>query len=129
MVTVAKFDFPEGAHLARMVLANNDIDSYVYDENIIQLYWLYCYAIGGVRLVVRPEDHELAIKVLRSCINSQTDEAYDTISVPSGHLLVWFISVMIGVPCFFFGRRKYYCDRKTNKILSKKPDKQAEETR
>ena len=122
MRTVARFDFPEYAHLARTLLADNEIEAFVFDENLIQLNWLYCYAIGGVRLVVDPGDHADAVRILKSCARTTTEDGYETFSLPAGHLFAVIISLAISVPCFLFGRRTYYVDPRTRKIRSQRPD-------
>ena len=36
------------------------IDALVANESIVRKDWLYCHAIGGLRLMVKPEDAEPA---------------------------------------------------------------------
>ena len=56
MKTIATFSTPEEAHLFRMRLEAVEIPAFVFDENIVQLDWLYSNAIGGVRVQVNEED-------------------------------------------------------------------------
>lgn len=64
MITVATFQSVDEAHLARMRLEGSGIDAVVADENMVQTFWFYSNAIGGVRMQVREEDHAAAIEVL-----------------------------------------------------------------
>ena len=120
MTTAARFDFPEFAHLARTVLADHEIEAFVFDENIVQLNWAYSYAVGGVRLVVSPEDHAEAVKVLQSCARVEMDGKYEVLDIPAGHLIAFFLTFFVG-PCLIFGRQKYFVDPETNRIYSYKP--------
>ena len=52
MQTIATFDFPHQAHVARASLEAAGIPAFVADEHTINMYWLYCQAMGGVRLQV-----------------------------------------------------------------------------
>lgn len=122
MKTAARFDYPEFAHLARTVLANHEIEAFVLDENIVQWNWGYLYAIGGVRLVVDPEDHTEAVRILKSCAWKDMDGKYEKISLPAGHLLIIFLFFFSGAPCLLFGRKTYYVDSQTKKIYSRKPE-------
>ena len=64
MVTIAQFGKPEEAHLLRLRLGAAGIDAHVLDENLVQWYWYYTLAIGGVRVQVHEEDLEAAREVL-----------------------------------------------------------------
>jgi hypothetical protein len=86
MRTAARFNFPEFAHLARTVLGDHDIEAFVFDENLVQLDWLLCNAIGGVRLVVNLADYSEAVRILKSCAGRNTDGECETFSVPAGHI-------------------------------------------
>ena len=55
-------DLPE-AFVARSILDSAQIDSFLADENLVRIDWLYSNLIGGAKLMVRPEDLEEA-KVL-----------------------------------------------------------------
>jgi hypothetical protein len=52
------------AQLARTRLQSQRIESFVLDENLISLMPIYDLALGGVRLMVRGEDLEKAVKIL-----------------------------------------------------------------
>jgi hypothetical protein len=56
MTTVATFTKAEDAHLLRMRLEAYGIEAFLWDENMIQMDWLYSNAIGGVKVQVADED-------------------------------------------------------------------------
>lgn len=56
MMTIATFSTPDEAHLFRMKLGAAGIEAYVVDENMVQAYWLYSNAIGGVRVQIDEAD-------------------------------------------------------------------------
>lgn len=56
LLTVAHFDFPWEAQLARARLEAEGIDAWVADEFTIGMQWLYSNALGGVRVQVDAED-------------------------------------------------------------------------
>lgn len=47
-LTVAHFDFPYEAQLARARLEAEGIDAWVADEYTISVQWLYCNACGAL---------------------------------------------------------------------------------
>jgi hypothetical protein len=62
--TVAHFDFPYQAHIARAQLQAEGIDAWVADEFTIGMQWLYSNALGGVRLQVEPRQLLRAQEIL-----------------------------------------------------------------
>ena len=64
MVTVARFNKPEDAHLLRMRLEAAGISAYVQDENMVQLDMLKAIALGGVRVQIAEEDLSAARELL-----------------------------------------------------------------
>lgn len=66
LVMVKRFrDLPE-AVVAKSILDSAEIDSFLADENIVRLDWLYSNLVGGAKLMVRPEDLEEATKLLNA---------------------------------------------------------------
>jgi hypothetical protein len=59
--------------LARSALDSAGIESFLVDENLVQMYWFYSDAIGGVKLYVRPEDVADANKVLDDLVQEKLD--------------------------------------------------------
>jgi hypothetical protein len=64
LVMVKRFrDLPE-AVVAKSILDSAEIDSFLADENIVRMDWLYSNLVGGAKLMVRPEDLDEAIDLL-----------------------------------------------------------------
>jgi hypothetical protein len=57
-------DFPE-ALLARGGLQSAGIETFFDDENIVRLDWFISNAVGGIKLLVRPEDVVAANEILQ----------------------------------------------------------------
>jgi len=69
LVIVKRFrDLPE-AFVARSILDSAEIDSFLADENLVRIDWLYSNLIGGAKLMVRPEDLEEAKALLDESAN------------------------------------------------------------
>ena len=69
LVIVKRFrDLPE-AFIARSILDSAQIDSFLADENLVRIDWLYSNLIGGAKLMVRPEDLEEAKALLDEAAN------------------------------------------------------------
>ena len=54
------------AHFAKGKLEDAGIDSYIFDENTVSLYYLYDNALGGIKLMVEEKDLSMAKEVLFS---------------------------------------------------------------
>ncbi|MGC2888141.1 MAG: hypothetical protein WB627_03680 [Candidatus Acidiferrum sp.] len=52
------------AALAKSALDSAGIESFLVDQNLVQLDWFYSNLVGGIKLFVRQEDAAEAIKVL-----------------------------------------------------------------
>jgi hypothetical protein len=63
-VTVATFDEPTQAHVARLHLENEDIPCFIADENIGTMLWHYAIATGGIKLQVPREEAARAAEIL-----------------------------------------------------------------
>jgi len=64
VITLARFEKPEEAQLARMRLEAGGVPAFIPDENTIQVQWMYANALGGVRLQIAEEDFERAKEIL-----------------------------------------------------------------
>jgi hypothetical protein len=63
-VIIRKFrDLPE-ASIAKSILESAGIECFLSDDNLVRLDWFYSNLIGGIKLLVREEDAEAAIKLL-----------------------------------------------------------------
>lgn len=105
MTTVATFTVPEDAHLFRTFLESRGIEGFVLDENVIQLFWHYSNAIGGVRLVVHDDDREAAETVCQEYMQALRSGPYPEQPVKAWPVVA-LISLFIGVPLLLFGRRE-----------------------
>jgi hypothetical protein len=104
MTTVATFTVPEEAHLFRTFLESRGIEGFVLDENVVQLFWHYSNAIGGVRVAVEEIDIEDASTVYQEYMAALREGPY-----PEQPVRIWpavaLISLLVGLPLLLFGRR------------------------
>lgn len=69
LVMIKRFrDLPE-ALVAKSILDSAQIDSFLADENLVRIDWLYSNLIGGAKLMVRPEDAVEATALLDESAN------------------------------------------------------------
>jgi hypothetical protein len=104
MITIARFQVPEDAHLFRAYLESRGISATVFDEHVVQLFWHYSNAIGGVRVVVPEEEVPEATAAHREyleALNSAPREFSGARAWP----LVLLLSLALGAPFLAFGRR------------------------
>jgi hypothetical protein len=66
MKTLASFNLPMDAYLLRARLEGSGIASYIRDENLVTLDWLYSNAVGGVKVDVMDEDYDQALEAMGS---------------------------------------------------------------
>jgi hypothetical protein len=57
-------DLPE-ATVAKSILESAGIESFLADDNLVRMDWLYSNLVGGIKLLVRHEDAEAAYELLR----------------------------------------------------------------
>jgi Putative prokaryotic signal transducing protein len=104
MITIATFTVPEDAHLFRMFLESQGIESFIFDENFIQLFWHYSNAIGGVRVVVDEDDAEEAEAAYQEYMSSLRSGPY-----PEQPVRAWpavaLLTLIFGLPLLLFGRQ------------------------
>ena len=104
MVTVARFQTPEEAHLFRSFLGSRGIQAEVFDEHVVQLFWHYSNAIGGVRVVVAAEDEMDAAEAHREYLEVLRSEPRE-FSGARVWPVVLLLSIAFGAPFLAFGRR------------------------
>jgi len=63
-ITVATFDKTTDAHIAMGRLAAEGIRALLFDDNMVQMDWLYSIALGGIKLRVARSDESLARSIL-----------------------------------------------------------------
>ncbi|WP_411826934.1 hypothetical protein [Luteolibacter sp. AS25] len=104
MNTIARFYKAEDAYLFRSYLESEGISAHVFDEHVPQVHWLYTHTIGGVRVVVAPEDSERAADFYKTY-----DETISAGPTATGDVKWWplvlLVSVLCSVPIFAFGRK------------------------
>ena len=66
LVVVRTFSHPHEAHLAYSALDAAGIEAVVHDAHIVTANWLYSNAVGGVKLLVHPDDAVAAREILDS---------------------------------------------------------------
>lgn len=80
LVTLRAYRDPVSAHVARAILDEAGIPSFVWDEHVIGVQWLYSTALGGAKLKVARRDVKRATEVLARHGESELG------SVPEGRL-------------------------------------------
>jgi hypothetical protein len=70
LVTVASFDEPHKANIARMKLESEGIKCFLSGENFVATYWLYSLAEGGIKLKVNEADLAAASEILARKVTS-----------------------------------------------------------
>ncbi len=77
LVTVASFNMPYQAHLAKARLEVADIPVFIRDEHLISINQLYSPALGGVKVQVPGENLQEAQEILNSVpdVELQDEEA------------------------------------------------------
>jgi hypothetical protein len=104
MTTIATFTVPEEAHLFRTFLESRRIEGFVLDENVVQLFWHYSNAIGGVRVAVADSEVEDAFTAYQEYMAALREGPY-----PGEPVRIWpavaLLSLLVGVPLLLFGRR------------------------
>ena len=63
-VTVATYDKVTDAHIALGRLSAEGIEAQLFDQNMVQMDWLYSIALGGIKLRVARGDEKAAREVL-----------------------------------------------------------------
>jgi hypothetical protein len=77
LVTIATFDVPEQAQMAKSALEAGGIPAAVSDEMTVSLFWHYSNALGGIKLQVREEDAERASAVLDEALGPPGERVID----------------------------------------------------
>jgi hypothetical protein len=114
LVTVRSFRDPVAAELAKSLLESRGIPAFVFDQHVTGIYWLYSYALGGVRVKVDQSELESAREALRSsegvelAANTEEEEPGDEDACPAcgshevetapAHRIASAASLWIGLP-------------------------------
>lgn len=81
LITIATYDFPAEAHIAKTLLQSHGIEAFVFDDHLVSVNFLMSNAIGGVKLKVLDEDEAKALETLGASvdyIDSGEGEPIDT---------------------------------------------------
>lgn len=73
-VTIACYDLPYEAQIARARLQAEGIQTFIADEHTIGMQWLYAQALGGVKLQVRARDANWATEILATDFSADVEE-------------------------------------------------------
>lgn len=74
LVTVATYDRVMDAHIALGRLTAEGIEARLFDDQMVQMDWLYSIALGGVKLRVARGDAKAARAVLETDYSAVLDE-------------------------------------------------------
>jgi hypothetical protein len=73
-VTIATFDKTTDAHIAMGRLAVEGIRAFLFDDNMVQMDWLYAIALGGIKLRVMRSDESRARSILATDYSHDLDD-------------------------------------------------------
>ena len=79
ILTLTTFENSYQAHLFRSYLAENNIDSYIFDENIVTLNPLYNNLMGGIKLQISSLDIDKAQELLNEYNSANVTNEHDEI--------------------------------------------------
>ena len=116
LIVVRAFSHPHEAQLACSALRASGIDAIIADAHIVAANWLYSNLVGGVKVLVPPEDADAAREILDSTAVVQTadrpegdDEttvvcprcgSHDVTSVTRGKRLAVLSWLLVNFPLF-----------------------------
>jgi hypothetical protein len=80
VVTLRQFLTVQEAVMAKSILDSAGIESFLADENVISMNWLWSNALGGVKLQVRKADvavasELLALRLSEAAASAESDDA------------------------------------------------------
>jgi hypothetical protein len=79
-VTVAAFNEVPKAEIARNILTEAGVKSYLSDSELVAMDWLIANAVGGVKVQVAEEDAERALEALAAARDMDDHLVDDRIS-------------------------------------------------
>jgi hypothetical protein len=77
-IQIATFNYPYEMYILKTKLESEGIECNEYDSNTVTANPLLSNAIGGVKLMVKVEDAERAIKIMNRFYSEDTDTDTDT---------------------------------------------------
>ena len=118
LVTLRQYRDLSEALLAKGFLESAGIESFLLDETTIRMDWLWSNLLGGVKLVVKPEDVDAAIQILSQkipekftvegagdfeqprCPQCQSLEiSYEDLNKPATYASTFLLNLPIQVSC------------------------------
>lgn len=79
LITLRSYSFAIDANIAKNVLENEEIECFLFDENINSINPLYAVATGGIKLKVYSEEAGFADKILKEWENKPTTNEVDEV--------------------------------------------------
>lgn len=73
-VTIATFDKSTDAHIALGRLAAEGVQAVLFDDNMVQMDWLYAIALGGIKLRVQRVNAARARRILATDFSRDLDD-------------------------------------------------------
>jgi hypothetical protein len=73
-ITIATFDKTIDAHIAMGRLAAEGVRAQLFDDNMVQMDWLYAIALGGIKLRVTRADESRARRILATDYSHELDD-------------------------------------------------------
>ena len=77
LLTIATYDLPAMAEIARLVLEEEGIQTFLADENFVATSWFLSNAVGGAKLRVASSDALRAVEILDACRGSDSEPRND----------------------------------------------------
>jgi hypothetical protein len=122
LVTVATFMFPQEAYILKGKLESQGIQSFIEDEYIVTMMWLYSTAVGGVKLKVRESNEAEALKIIgqerpiTEAKRKRVGLSYYLFAVLSLAYNDWALIPAFLVPCMLARLVKWYKSRRHSEV-------------
>jgi len=103
LVTIAEFDNPTKAHLAKMQLEMGEVEAFLIDLETNTMDWALGRAIGLIKLQVREADAEKATEIIAGLNGGEPDAETKKRSEKSAQRVLWAIGgVVVAIFAFAF---------------------------
>jgi hypothetical protein len=97
------------AEMVRSFLAHNGIETKIRDQHIVSINWLYSNLVGGVKLLVREDQAEEAVQLLRdveqgkTALREEDEPPNDTSSPQVARVSIFELTLYILIAIYFVG--------------------------
>ena len=130
LITIKTFDNSIDAHILMAKFESEGIQSYLFDENIVTIYPLYNFTVGGIKLKINETDLEKAKIILGElevvpytndenevivCPSCNSSELYSGFFSSKGLIGFFFTMVSLLLIIFPFYKKKVYRCKKCGK--------------